>query len=351
MKSSKRLTKRARLALRAAGALTMLSLLSVGCMSDSVDGDDEAYMPDRIDPGNGGPNGDLEPNDCDMTGSWIAQFRGRTIALGLEARPYNWFYYELEDIGDEVIIHRGWDCGFQVCNATKIALSDAQFDALGTRNRQEGVLVYNEENPNESLVVEQREATYKKLPDGTCEFSMGRWWWLRSAPPDRYPDRADYATMTIEEIKQQRPLPPKGTEATPDNDWDGNLVPGFALIIDAPAGRRDAAQRDWNEFGPGIIPDGLSDFTVPARFDNEEILYDTSSPLLDQLSTPIAVGNTVRFVKLSESAPEDTVGFREFCNAKINEYFRSEGAGDEYCAMRAQSVTELNPEPSDTDPE
>lgn len=327
--------------LLAAVCLLSAALPGVGCMEDSVLGDDELYMSDRVEEEEPVEQ-TLTPNGCDMTGTWIAQFRGRSEALSFVVRNYNWFYYELESDGDDLIIHRGWDCGVQVCGATSAALSDIQFDALTLRNRQDGELFHNAASPNDSLVVEQRRASYKNLGDSTCEFEMGRWWWLRSAPLDRYPARDTYATMTIAQIKAERPLPPKGTPVSPENDWDGNDVPGLELNVDTPMqGTRDTAQRDWNEFGPALLPDGLSDFTVEARFDNEELIYKTSHGLLNRLSTPLKAGITVRFVKISENAPEDLKGFRTFCKRQVNEHFRREDMGDQYCGMRAQELTKL----------
>lgn len=70
-------------------------------MSDSVEGDDERYMSDRVDADDDVDDA-LTPNGCDMTGTWIAQMRTRNQAIiGAELRTYNWFYYELESIGSE----------------------------------------------------------------------------------------------------------------------------------------------------------------------------------------------------------------------------------------------------------
>lgn len=78
---------------------------------------------------------------------------------------------------------------------------------------------------------------------------------------------------------------------------------------------------------------------MPVYFDNEELIYDASSSLFYQGATPIQAGSTVRFVKISDQAPDDISGFRSFCAQHVAQHFRSTGA-DTYCAMRAQAVTE-----------
>lgn len=337
------------------GALSCSLMLA--CGEDSVLGDDEAFMSESTG-GNGNlPTGPLEPNDCDMTGTWMAQINTVSYALGelLTARSYNWFYYELDDTGDEVIVERGWDCSFVVCDITQIEITPDQSAALSLHNRQDGVLKADPDNIMEPIspdfVVEPRGMTYRKNDDGTCEFSMDRWWWVRSASLDFLPDRSDYSTMTVGQIQQANPLPesveeiPSGDAPPKANeytlwDWDEDGKIGLNLQLDRPMpGWRDSIQRDWNQVPPARIADGSVDFTVPAQFDNEEALYDASASLLDQVSTPAQTGHTFRFVKVSDKAPEDLPGFIQYCQTQVDALFREETKSN-YCDMRTPELND-----------
>lgn len=323
-------------------ALMLAVGLSVGCATDIVEGDDSALFPARDDSGPGEEK-PLVPNDCDISGYWVAQFYGRNkpVNMNAEAVAWNWYYYELIDHGDEVEIVRGWDCGYQVCGQmVHIELSNEQLEMFARRNRQDGVLYDHPSDPAQSLTVAPRDFIFKKQPDGTCYFEMSRWWWLRSAGVDKYPDREDFESMDIQTIQAQNPLPLKGVAANQHNDWDGDGTPGVMLSIDKPGGSRSSAQRDWNEFGPGIVPDGSQDFIVPAEFDNEEVNYFTSNPLLDAISIPIPGRNNVRFVKVDTPAPEDIPGFRQYCQDAFAEHFRHPSARNNCTVIEQQTPEE-----------
>lgn len=360
MKTRTTTRQMARLFTLGMGALSCSLLLA--CGEDSVLGDDEAFMSDD----DGGPNtsGPLEPNDCDMTGTWMAQIRSVSLAMGsAEAISYNWFYYELDDTGDDVVIERGWDCGFVVCgDVTEIQLTNIQTETLSLHNRQDGVLKADPENimepASEEFLVDPRGMTFAKNDDGTCEFSMERWWWIRSADISFLPDRADYATATIGDLHAAKPLPENSDkipaeDAQPEEDvhtpwdWDEDGKVGLNLQLDKPVvGWRDAIQRDWNEIPATQIPDGSEDFTVVAKFDNEEQVYDASNAMLKVGSEPASSGHTWRFVKVDSKAPEDLAGFTAYCETQRDKIFREQPLSANYCDMRPQFV---NDESTDDD--
>lgn len=312
-------------------------------------GDDEKYMTSR--PGGDNPNEiPLEPNDCDMSGKWFAQLYTISEALGtLKAESHNWFYYELDDQGDNVVIERSLDCGFVVCGAaTQIQLTPEQTAGLGLRNRQDGILKTKADDMsqpvNADMQVEPRKIVYKKKPDGTCEFSMERWWSVRSAPAEYLPPRDKYATMSVGNMQSSKPLPTKNNlpqvEIGGDWDVDGDGAIGINLRLDKPVpGWRDAIQRDWNEVPTTHIADGMRDFTVPALFDNEETVYAVSNALLDQKSTAINGSNTIRFVRIEDEAPNNMDGFLQFCEEKIQEHFHKENSTN-YCDLRRQRLND-----------
>lgn len=330
-------------------------ILTMSCADDGVMGDDEKYMPVRDckeDEEDCLPNDDqeLEPNDCDLSGTWMAQIFTVSQALGvLKAESHNWFYYELDDQGDDVVVERSLDCGFVVCGAaTQIELTPEQTAGLSLRNRQDGIL---NTDPNdmsqpatEAEKVAPRKITYKKLPDGTCEFSMERWWSVRSAPSSYLPPRDQYSSLSIGNMQANNPLPPKDNppqiETGGDWDVDGDGKIGINLQLDKPtSGWRDAIQRDWNEVPTTYIADGMSDFTVPANFDNEETVYDVSTSILDQVSVAMPTGNNIRFVRIDEEAPDTMNELLQFCTEQVAEHFHKE-VSTNYCDLRKQRLND-----------
>lgn len=326
------------LTLAASGAL-------LGCADDVVLGNDEAFMPDRT-PDDDPANKPLEPNDCDLSGTWMAQLHGKSKAIGLIAESNNWFYYELDDQGDDVVVERSIDCGFVVCKATSLELSDKQTRELALRNRQDGLLNTDPNDLSKPATpedkVDPRKITFKKSEEGVCEFSMERWWSVRSAPTSYLPARADYSTSTIGSVSTANPLPPKETppafESGDDWDIDDDGAFGIRLMLDKPGtGWRDAIQRDWNEVPTTHVADGVQDFTVVAQFDNEETVYGASNPLLDQKSQAQSKGNSIRFVKVKDKAPADLDGILAYCNEQVVELFQTQEPRD-YCSLRPPEI-------------
>lgn len=297
---------------------------SVACsVTDIVEGDDQAAFPAL--PGQGGGTGEPgEPNGCNLTGSWFVNLTTRNIAIAnAVAIADNYFYVEIEDNGDDIVVTRSFDCGFEVCGATGVVLTTKQTSELSRRNRMDGHV--DEAN---DLQVAPRTGTYKPAGDGQCELQMERWWSIRGANvANSLPARSDYSTTTLPSIQASKPLIPKNPPASPENDWDEDGKPGITLAITVPIGGwRAVSQRDWNEFGPDVIDDGATDFEIEAHFDSEEILHSASSSLLNQTSTPAANGHKVRFVYLKEDAPTtNRAAELAFCQRHIQELVHPNG--------------------------
>lgn len=326
-------------------------LLAAACASDEVLGDDEAFMSEQ----DTGDDDDivLEPNGCDMTGTWMGQIYTVSEAMGtFQAEAYNWFYYEIEDNGDEYVdIKRSFDCSFVVCgSATEIDITHEQDLGLTPRNRQDGILKSDPDDftkaaDEEGALVDPRKIRYAQSEDGVCEFSMERWWSVRSAPLKHLPPRDEYSTMSIGQMQsnEDTALPPKTgyedmiADLFDEYDWDKDGSIGLNLQLDKPTtGWRDAIQRDWNEVPTTYVADGLFDFTVPAIFDNEETVYDASVALLDQESTALQESPRMRLVRIDEQAPEsDLEEILAFCEAQVQETFKN---GDHYCDLPKPKV-------------
>lgn len=318
-------------------ALLCATLVSACDADDRVLGDDFAEF--DVPPDLGGDGGIGTPNNCDMTGTWIAELITYNSALGATAEAHNWFYYEIQDNGDDIVVTRGWDCGFEVCNATNAFLLDEAVRALAQRNRQDGLI-----DAVNDVSVAPRTGVFRRLSDGRCEFSMERWWWVRGADLDEYlPERAAFESATIASVSNSSPLPTK-ENTTGQEDWDGDERPGIYLDITFPTlGSRDVVQRDWNSYGPLTVEDGAVEFTAPAEFDNEESILAAEPSLLDQNSTPKPDGHQIRFRRISDAAPTDLDAFVQFCRNTVEEAFRP---GDE-CTITPPFGETPDPEQSE----
>lgn len=313
-------------------ALLLTLALPLGCtLEDEVLGDDMAAFDtgeDDADADTGEEDDGTrvfaqgEPNDCDMSGRWIAELKTESTALGtLRAIAYNWYYYEIEDNGDDIVVTRGWDCAFEVTNATVVNLLPATRLALAQLNRQDGTINAISDPPVE---VDPRRGVYRPDPDnpGECEFAMERWWWLRGVESRFAPPRESYGDFEISDAEEFISLP---TTDAPDGEWDieNDGKPGIWLEVTAPlSGQRHTVQRDWNQYGPFSIPDGAEDFLGPADFDNQENAFDASTSLLLLGSVPRTDGHTIRFRRVDETAPTDIEAFVDWCRTNVEDVFK-----------------------------
>jgi len=263
--------------------------------------------------------GPLEPNGCDLTGIYIAEQETQNATLGTgTAIARNWYYYEIRDDGDRFTVTRGWDCGFETGGITSVALFPETTASLVLRNRQDGVIDASIDPP---LVEAPRTGYYRPSRDpDKCELYMDRWWWIRGASVDLLPPRDEYQELDVPDMQERKPLPtkkaPEGQE-----DWDGDGNPGIALEVFKPLrGQRHVVQRDWNEVGPFMVPDGASRFIGPVAFNNQETVLEASSPLLNVGSRPLDEGHTIRFIRVEEKAPTDLDEFVAYCT-KVAETF------------------------------
>src|SRR5450432_1472637 len=57
---------------------------------------------------------------CDMNGRWLVAQRVLADAIGQKQASHNWFYYEINQSGDQVTVTRGLQCGFEVVPITAL---------------------------------------------------------------------------------------------------------------------------------------------------------------------------------------------------------------------------------------
>lgn len=294
-------------------------------MTDIIEGDDFADFPPVKDDDPSPEEPTLEPNGCDLSGVWFGSLATKSIAasFGIVAMTNNFFYFEVDDTGDTFSITRSFDCGFEVCRATTVVLTDEQQYELSRRNRMDGNI-----DETSNLTTPARTGVYRSSAEGECELSLERWWSIRGASvADSLPARDAYGTSTIPELQASKPLPLATATANSINDWDRDGMPGITLnSIGILSGWRTVSLRDWNEIAATAVLDGSKDFTVEAQFDSEEVLFDASKDFLRTSASPAVDGHSMRFVRLQDTAP---ISSRQaelaYCRTKIEQYVR---AGD-----------------------
>ena len=68
-----------------------------------------------------GDAGTPSSSRCDMSGRWLVAQRVLADAIGQKQASHNWFYYEIAQFGDQVVVTRGLHCGFEVVPITSLA--------------------------------------------------------------------------------------------------------------------------------------------------------------------------------------------------------------------------------------
>ncbi len=210
---------------------------------------------------------------CDMNGIWIGNQITRSKALGVDQFSNNWYYLELTQNGDEVVVSKHFDCGVEVQGSVTVVLSKDAANALRAHNLQTG-----------------RKGTIKKNAQGKCDLTFDRFWSIRGADEAKFAPMPRNTTKSISEVAMTQPIPTKDKTSGAE-DWDGDGKLGSSWqITGALSGVRNSVQRDWTEWftdDTHSITAGMdftSDLVIRSRFDNEENVIDASNPLLNQAS-------------------------------------------------------------------
>jgi|CXWL01.1.fsa_nt_gi hypothetical protein len=248
----------------------------VGCMEQrrvQPEGDQDAAPapeePDAAPPGPTVDGGGQMGSECDMTGRWIVVQVTRSQALGATQKSSNWFFHEIEQTGDELLIVDSLNCGFRVTGTTTVTLPEATLEALA-------------QNEGHST---GRKGTFAPTGDGSCQFDLERTYNLRGA--NEGPFLTDHWMVGDPPVALSTfpPLPKNAAEGMAD--WDGDGKEGITLSTGL--GERYVAQRDWNEHH-GTVPAGVDTFggdgVIVVTWDGQEAVSTQTSPLLQTGSTP-----------------------------------------------------------------
>jgi hypothetical protein len=224
---------------------------------------------------------------CDVGGLWA--LRQTNFAHGLvDTTGANWYYVELEQVGDAVEVVDHLDCGMQIdAPGLTIVMPDKTEALLATANSQLG-----------------RQGTMKRA-GARCDFSLARFWSVRGVERDVYLPEGPHDPRDVAELEAAVPLPTKANPSGAiDQDEDGN--PGITLKI----GNNDArysVQRDWLEWftcnggvadSPKCQPGNSADFGIHAStsldhfwtrsdFNNQDFPLGSTDPLYEMNGTPV----------------------------------------------------------------
>jgi hypothetical protein len=244
--------------------------------SPAVEGGVRSDAGDDQTPDSGAGSGTTEATDpdCDLNGVWIARQNTLSVALGLEQYANNWYYLELEQDGEQVVVSKHMDCGIEVRSAlTRVELARATTRALSSHNLQVG-----------------RKGSFAKRADGTCALEIERFWSVRGVSEEQYAPEPRNREVTLQELQRDNPLPSE-TMGDAAEDWDEDGFPGIAWQISGiAAGSRHSGQRDWTRWftaeGYEVTAalEFTSDLLVRAEFASEEVVYEASAPSLTELA-------------------------------------------------------------------
>lgn len=224
---------------------------------------------------------------CDMNGRWLVAQRVLAQALGQTQASHNWFYYEIQQNGDQVLVTKGLNCGYEVKAVTPLGAnvdSHLAWPALLVHNSDAG-----------------RKGTMTVSGSG-CQLAIEKRYTVRGATISYYSD----PSTTMPGPTQQAMGTTPGWE-----DWDMDGNPGISLVVSGAAtGTLYCAQRDWNQW-TGSVAANSTKFSIPVTWDSgQDPLGYSGSQLVTQAATPStdATQHYVWFAKLdaTQATGDDT---------------------------------------------
>ncbi len=228
------------------------------------------------------------PN-CDMNGRWLVAQRVLADAIGQKQASHNWFYYEINQNADQLVVTRGLHCGYEVVPITSLGA------AVDAHQSWPAILAHDSDTG--------RKGTMAVTASG-CQLDIEKRYTVRGATVSFYGD-PNQAMPTASQ---------KADSTTPGwEDWDMDGHPGITLTVSeggSNLGDLYCAQRDWDQFA-GPVASGSTKFSVPVTWGSEQdALGYSGSSLVTQSAAPDSdpAQNFAWFAKLgpTQATGDDT---------------------------------------------
>jgi hypothetical protein len=221
---------------------------------------------------------------CDMTGRWLATAHLVTDGLGNLQTNHYWYYYELEQSGDDVTVKHSLVCGRETIGGGAFAITvdfNAGWSMFVNKLTHDG-------RAGKSVTVA-----------GGCQISFERLYEVLGATLPHYLDPTTVLPTAEQEASGSMP----GWE-----DWDSDGHPGVTGNISGTlSGKIFVAPRSWTAFS-GRASDTQSLIKLSVEWDNEPnvMAYDGSDFLS---ATALPSGDkTMHFVELARLADDQATG-------------------------------------------
>ncbi len=203
--------------------------------------------------------------ECDMNGRWLLAERVVADAIGQKQASHNWFYYEIRQQADQVVVTKGLQCGFEVVPVTALGAS------VTSKTSWDAIMMHDNDTG--------RRGTMEAV-SSRCQLSIEKRYTVRGTTVSFYTD----PNQAMPTASQQASGSTPGWE-----DWDMDGNPGITLTVGEGGtniGELYCAQRDWNQFA-GAVPAMSTKFSVPATWGSEQdALGYSGSSLVTQAAVP-----------------------------------------------------------------
>lgn len=202
---------------------------------------------------------------CDMSGRWLVAQRVLADAIGQKQASHNWFYYEITQTGDAVLVTKGLHCGFEVVPVTSLAAN------VDSQPVWPSILLHDSDTGRQGTM---------SLTSSGCQLSIEKRYTVRGATVSFYSDPTQAMPTASQEASGSTP----GWE-----DWDMDGNPGITFTVSeggSNIGDLYCSQRDWNQFD-GPVAYGATTFSVPVTWGSEQdALGYSGSSLVTESASP-----------------------------------------------------------------
>ncbi|HEY5147344.1 MAG TPA: hypothetical protein VII82_11280 [Polyangiaceae bacterium] len=193
---------------------------------------------------------------CDLTGRWLLSTREVATAIGAVEAAHTWRYFELSQVGSDVTVSKGLDCGANVRGVSSVA---ANVDYPKTWPAMQA-------NAGDT----GRNGTSTETSSG-CQVSFEKRYQVLGATTSYFDD----PSRALPPVSQQAASGSPGWE-----DWDQDGNPGFTMnVTGLVTGQLYIVTREWSAWS-GAIAARATTFTLADDWDSEQDVLGYDGPSL-----------------------------------------------------------------------